>query len=87
VFYVPPLSPPKFDDNGDAIEGSERIPKEYLESLFGPEVHRVLDTLKAEIARTRQGEKSEILDTLIAYQWKSMFGGLARDPGQLERLP
>lgn len=85
VFYVPPLSPPRFDENGDVIEGSERIPREYLESLFGPEVNRVLDTLKDEMDKTRGGEKSEILDTLIAYQWKSMFGGLTRDPGKLKR--
>ena len=85
VYYVPPLSPPRFDENGEIIEGSERIPREYLESLFGPDVHRVLDTLKAEIARTRLGEKSEILDTLIAREWKSMFGGLTRDPGTLKR--
>ena len=85
VYYVPPLSPPQFDGNGDVIEGSERIPREYLESLFGPEVNRVLVTLKDEMAKTRGGEKSEILDTLIAYQWKSMFGGLTRDPGKLKR--
>ena len=85
VYYVPPLSPPRFDENGDVIEGSERIPREYLESLFGPEVNRVLDTLKDEMDKTRGGEKSEILDTLIAYQWKSMFGGLTRDPGKLKR--
>ena len=82
---MPPLSPPLFDENGDVIEGSERIPREYLVSLFGPEVNRVLDTLKDEMDKTRGGEKSEILDTLIAYQWKSMFGGLTRDPGKLKR--
>jgi len=85
VYYVPPLSPPLFDENGDVIEGSERIPWQYLESLFGPDVHRVLSRLKMEMAKTRRGEKSEILDTLIAYQWKSMFGGLTRDPGKLKR--
>ena len=47
----------------------------------------MLDTLKAEIERTRQGQPSEILDTLIAYEWKSMFGGLTRDPGTLKRPP
>jgi hypothetical protein len=26
-----------------------------------------------------------MLDTLIAYEWKSMFGGLTRDPGTLKR--
>jgi len=66
------------------IEGSERIPREYLESLFGSDVNRVLDTLKDEVAKTRRGEKSEMLDTLIAYEWKSMFGGLTRDPARLK---
>ena len=85
VYYVPPLSPPLYDDDGEVIEGSERIPREYLESLFGSDVNRVLDTIKAEVAKTRGGEKSEMLDTLIAYEWKSMFGGLTRDPGKLKR--
>jgi len=26
-----------------------------------------------------------MLDTLIAYEWKSMFGGFTRDPGLLKR--
>jgi ethylbenzene hydroxylase subunit beta/complex iron-sulfur molybdoenzyme family reductase subunit beta len=85
VYYVPPLSPPKFDDNGEVIEGSQRIPIEYLEKLFGPDVHRVLDLLKSEIEKTRRGEKSEMLDTLIAYEWHTMFGGFTRDPGTLKR--
>jgi len=85
VYYVPPLSPPMYDENGEIIEGSERIPREYLEKLFGPDVNRVLDLLKSEIEKTRRGEKSEILDTLIAYEWKSMFGGFTRDPGTLKR--
>ena len=85
VYYVPPLSPPKYDENGEIIEGSERIPREYLEGLFGPDVHRVLDLIKSEIEKTRRGEKSEILDTLIAYEWKGMFGGFDRDPGTLKR--
>ena len=85
VYYVPPLSPPQYDRDGNLIEGSERIPREYLEELFGPDVHRVLDALKAELQKVRQGGKSEILDTLIAYEWKGMFGGLSRDPGTLRR--
>jgi ethylbenzene hydroxylase subunit beta/complex iron-sulfur molybdoenzyme family reductase subunit beta len=85
VYYVPPLSPPLYDDDGEIIEGSERIPREYLESLFGSDVNRVLDMIKAEIEKTRRGEKSEMLDTLIAYEWKSMFGGFTRDPGKLKR--
>jgi len=85
VYYVPPLSPPQFDENGDVIEGSERIPREYLESLFGTDVNRVLELLKGEMEKPRRGERSEMLDTLIAYEWKSMFGGFSRDPATLKR--
>jgi ethylbenzene hydroxylase subunit beta/complex iron-sulfur molybdoenzyme family reductase subunit beta len=85
IFYVPPLSPPMYDDDGQIIEGSERIPRSYLESLFGSDVNRVLDLLKSEIATVRGGGKSDILDTLIARQWKHMFGGFSKDPATLER--
>jgi ethylbenzene hydroxylase subunit beta/complex iron-sulfur molybdoenzyme family reductase subunit beta len=87
VFYVPPLSPPKYDEDGNVIEGSERIPRSYLESLFGKEVNRVLDTLKDEMARVRGGGQSEMLDTLIAREWKHMFGGFSKDPATLKRKP
>jgi len=36
------------------------------------------------MAKTRAGGKSEVLDVLIAYLWKSMFGGLDRDPATIE---
>jgi ethylbenzene hydroxylase subunit beta/complex iron-sulfur molybdoenzyme family reductase subunit beta len=84
VFYVPPLAPPRFDENGDIDESKPRIPDAYLVSLFGPKVLGVLDVLKAEMAKTRSGGKSEILDTLIAYKWKDMFGGFDRDPATIE---
>jgi hypothetical protein len=45
----------------------------------------VLCLLKSEIEKTRRGEKSEMLDTLIAYEWHSMFGGFTRDHGTLKR--
>jgi ethylbenzene hydroxylase subunit beta/complex iron-sulfur molybdoenzyme family reductase subunit beta len=81
---VPPLAPPRFDENGDIDESSPRIPNEYLVSLFGPKVLDVLGLLKGEMAKTRSGGKSEILDTLIAYKWKDMFGGFDRDPATIE---
>jgi len=84
VFYVPPLAPPRFDENGDIDESQPRIPDEYLVSLFGKEVLGVLELLKGEMTKTRAGEKSEILDTLIAYKWKDMFGGFDRDPATIE---
>jgi hypothetical protein len=56
-------------------------------SLFGSEVIDVLAKLQAEMGRKRRGEGSEILDTLIAYEWKQMFGGLDHDPSALDRQP
>jgi complex iron-sulfur molybdoenzyme family reductase subunit beta len=74
VYYVPPLpGPPRFDAHGKPIPGSERIPVAYLESLFGPEVKRVLATLEAERKKKQAGKPSELLDTLIAYQHADMF--------------
>ena len=84
VFYVPPLAPPRFDENGDIDESKPRIPNEYLVSLFGPDVLRVLDVIKEEMATTRAGGKSELVDLLIAYKWKDMFGGFDRDPATIE---
>jgi ethylbenzene hydroxylase subunit beta/complex iron-sulfur molybdoenzyme family reductase subunit beta len=84
VFYVPPLAPPRFDENGDIDESQPRIPTEYLLSLFGPKVLDALETLKAEMVRTRAGQKSELLDILIAYRWKGMFRGFDRDPASIE---
>jgi ethylbenzene hydroxylase subunit beta/complex iron-sulfur molybdoenzyme family reductase subunit beta len=84
VFYVPPIAPPRFDENGEIDETKPRIPDEYLISLFGPRVLEALATLKGEMAKTRAGEKSELMDLLIAYRWKDMFGGFDRDPATIE---
>lgn len=81
VYYVPPLSPPILDEHGNVDESKPRIPKEYLQYLFGPDVHRVLEILKAEMAKTGKGEKSELMDLLIAYRWPDdIFPDLAKDP-------
>jgi len=84
VFYVPPLAPARFDESGDLDESNPRIPTEYLESLFGPAVHDSLAILKAEMEKSRGGGKSELMDLLIAYKWKDMFGGFDRDPASIE---
>jgi len=74
VYYVPPLSgPPKFDEEGKPIPGSERIPISLLEELFGPAVHDALKTLKEEMEKRARGEESELMDILIAYSHKDMF--------------
>ncbi|WP_297887519.1 4Fe-4S dicluster domain-containing protein [Sulfurihydrogenibium sp.] len=74
VYYVPPLfDPPKFDDNMAPIENSRRIPMEYLELLFGKEVHQALETLRKEMEKRARGEESELMDILIAYSHRDMF--------------
>ncbi len=87
VYYVPPLAPPRFDENGDIDEDNPRIPMEYLRSLFGPEVDGALETLKGEMEKARRGERSELTDILIAYHWQDMFRPFVQDPGELERPP
>ena len=84
LYYIPPLSPPRFDAEGKIDESKPRIPLEYLKYLFGDKVEAALATLKEEMKKTRAGEKSEILDVLIAYEWKSLFGPFTKDPAELE---
>ncbi len=72
VYYVPPLSPPKYDSEG-RLTDQRRIPDEYLIGLFGPLVPGVLQTLLEERDKQRRGEGSELLDILIAYRHEEMF--------------
>jgi DMSO reductase family type II enzyme iron-sulfur subunit len=85
VYYVPPLSSPKLDEQGNETD-EPRIPTEYLEQLFGPEVKRVLGVLKAERERTARGEPSELMDLLISRKWIEMFGPFKRHPRDIEQI-
>jgi ethylbenzene hydroxylase subunit beta/complex iron-sulfur molybdoenzyme family reductase subunit beta len=85
VYYVPPLSPEKLDAAGKPT-GEQRIPLSYLESLFGKGVAEALEKLQRERARYRNGEKSELMDLLIARDWIKMFGPFQRHPRSLERV-
>jgi complex iron-sulfur molybdoenzyme family reductase subunit beta len=74
VYYVPPVSGPlKFDANGKPIPGSDRVPAEQLEALFGKEVHAAVKTIKDEMEKRKSTGKSELLDLLIAYKHQDMF--------------
>jgi steroid C-25 hydroxylase beta subunit len=84
VFYVPPLSPAPLNPDGSINESGDRIPPEYLESLFGPEVHKTLSNLKEEMEKKRRGEASEAMDALILYEWKDALGPFARDPAEIK---
>jgi ethylbenzene hydroxylase subunit beta/complex iron-sulfur molybdoenzyme family reductase subunit beta len=84
VFYVPPLSPHRLNEDRSLDLATPRIPTEYLESLFGPAVHDALAALRGELERVRGGGRSELLDTLIAYEWKSLFGPYTREPATVQ---
>jgi DMSO reductase family type II enzyme iron-sulfur subunit len=73
VYYVPPMLPESFDENGDFAE-DPRIPMDYLRYLFGPEVDQALITLHFEMEKRREGKPSELMDLLIAKDWKQLFG-------------
>ncbi|WP_222428814.1 4Fe-4S dicluster domain-containing protein [Denitratisoma sp. DHT3] len=84
VFYVPPIGPAVFDETGDIDESQPRIPDAYLVSLFGPKVLDALSIIKAEREKKRTTGKSELMDLLIAYEWKNMFGGFDKDPSKVQ---
>ncbi|MBK6658325.1 MAG: respiratory nitrate reductase subunit beta [Proteobacteria bacterium] len=86
VFYVPPLSPPRLDEHGKPT-GEPRIPTAYLESLFGDGVKAALATLERERERERRGERSELMDLLIARRWLDMFGPFTRHPREVAAQP
>jgi DMSO reductase family type II enzyme iron-sulfur subunit len=73
VYYIPPILPPTFDAEGRFDEENPRVPMEYLRYLFGPEVDAALITLHEEMEKTRAGKRSELMDLLIARDWKSLF--------------
>ena len=72
VFYVPPMLPPTFDGKGQLTD-DPRIPRDYLKELFGPGVDQALATLETEMEKKQRGEASELMDLLIAKDWKSLF--------------
>ncbi|MBL8629940.1 MAG: 4Fe-4S dicluster domain-containing protein [Rhodospirillaceae bacterium] len=72
VYYIPPILPPTYNEDG-TISDKARIPMEYLEYLFGPAVHHALETVKAEMEHRKESGQSELMDLLIAKDWKSLF--------------
>ncbi|MDH3512912.1 MAG: 4Fe-4S dicluster domain-containing protein [Gammaproteobacteria bacterium] len=72
VFYVPPILPPSFDAEG-RFSDEPRIPMDYLRYLFGPEVDEAIITIMNEMERKKEGKASELMDLLIAKDWKSLF--------------
>jgi ethylbenzene hydroxylase subunit beta/complex iron-sulfur molybdoenzyme family reductase subunit beta len=85
IFYVPPIGPKPINEDGSIADDRNRIPDELLEEQFGPDVHQALATLQAEMTKTREGGQSELMDLLIAYEWKSMFSEFTVDPVDIEQ--
>lgn len=85
VFYVPPLSPPRFDGEG-SLTTDRRIPIEYLESIFGDGVKKALETLEQEMEHKRSGRESELIDILISRRWLDMFGPFVKHPRDVAEI-
>jgi ethylbenzene hydroxylase subunit beta/complex iron-sulfur molybdoenzyme family reductase subunit beta len=83
VYYVPPMAPPPLNDDGSVDANGDRIPPDYLELLFGEEVHGALERLEREMEVVREGGSSALLKTLIAYQWQELLGPFAEDPARI----
>jgi ethylbenzene hydroxylase subunit beta/complex iron-sulfur molybdoenzyme family reductase subunit beta len=85
VYYVPPISPPRLNEDKSVDRSKPRIPTEYLRNLFGSGVDAALETLESEMAKRRGGEKSELMDTLIVYRWpENIFPDFPENPGKIE---
>jgi hypothetical protein len=76
-----------FDEKGEFDEKGSRIPLEYLRELFGPGVEKALAKLQAEREKVASGKKSELIDILIARDWRQLLGPYPEDPGTLHRPP
>ncbi len=83
VFYVPPMAPPPFKENGEVDTSRPRIPMEELRKLFGPNVDEALQTLQQERERKRQEGQSELMDILIARRWQELLGPFPKDPSEV----
>ena len=73
VFYVPPFNPPKRDNYGKSILEDSRLPLDYLNYLFGPDVKDVITRLEVELKRAQEGGHSEALQLLIGRDAETRF--------------
>jgi ethylbenzene hydroxylase subunit beta/complex iron-sulfur molybdoenzyme family reductase subunit beta len=84
VYYVPPLSPPRLDGDGNVDASQPRIPTDYLRSLFGPGVDNALACLNDEIVKKRNKEESELMNILIVRRWQELLGEFPKDPSEVQ---
>ncbi|MFB6085859.1 MAG: 4Fe-4S dicluster domain-containing protein [Halodesulfurarchaeum sp.] len=65
VYYIPPFAPPQIDSAGETTD-IDRIPRSYLEDLFGERVHDTMNTLERERAKVNRGGDSEVMEILTS---------------------
>ncbi|MFB6071061.1 MAG: 4Fe-4S dicluster domain-containing protein [Halanaeroarchaeum sp.] len=65
IYYIPPFAPPQIDEQGETTE-YERIPRDYLEDLFGEGVDDALETIAREREKVERGGSSELMDLLTS---------------------
>ncbi|MCC7366284.1 MAG: respiratory nitrate reductase subunit beta [Dehalococcoidia bacterium] len=87
VFYIPPLSPPAFNERGEFDEANPRVPTEYLRELFGPGVDAALATIQQERETVASGGQSALMDMLISREWNDLLGPFTENPAGLDRPP
>ncbi len=87
VYYVPPLSPLAFKEDGEFDHDESRIPMDYLREMFGPDVGHALEVLQAERERVTAGGESELMDILISRNWDNLLGPFTANPADLKRPP
>jgi len=63
VYYIPPAAPPQHSEDGETVD-VDRIPRSYLEELFGEQVNDALDTIERERAKVERGGHSELMEIL-----------------------
>ena len=84
IDYRPAQSRHARNADGSFGESARSSPTGSVERRLGRQVRTALDILTAEMIKTREGGKSELMDTLIAYWWKDMFKPYDRDPAEIQ---
>lgn len=67
VFYIPPVLTPVKGGTDKGPQDEIRIPMDYLNRLFGPEVQRAAATLREARELVRRGQQSDLIDILTSY--------------------
>ncbi|MBU2490976.1 MAG: respiratory nitrate reductase subunit beta [Bacteroidetes bacterium] len=71
-YFIPPVSPYKESKEGE-ITSERRIPDSLLKEMFGPRAIEVLDIIEMEREKRRKGQRSELMDLLIAHTNREMI--------------